>query len=105
VQEGGRDVAVGGIDAGDLPAEASHRFAQQSAAAADIEHRQAVQRAARQGVALPVGRDTVADKAEANRVELMQRREIAAGIPPFVGDARKARHLGRIDRRGVRIMR
>ena len=99
MQAGGRDVALGGIDAGDLRAEPRHRLAEQPAAAADIEHRQALQRAARQGVALPVGGGAVADEAEANRVKPMQRRELAARIPPFVRDARKALDLGRIDRR------
>jgi hypothetical protein len=97
--EGGRgDVAGGGVDAGDPGAEPGHRLAQQPAAAADVEQVESAERRAREGVALPVGGGAVAQVADADRVQLVQRSELAPGIPPFLGDAREARDLGRIDR-------
>ena len=59
--------------------------------------RQALQRRARQRIALPVGRGAVADEAEPHRVQPVQRRELAARVPPLLGDAREALDLGRID--------
>ena len=50
-------------------------------------------------------RRTVANEGQAGRVEPVQRRELAGGVPPLVGDARKALDLGWIDRGTVRVVR
>ena len=97
VQAGRRDVAFAGVDAGDRGAQPRHRLAQQAAAAADIEHRQTLQRRARQRVALPMDGGAVADITQPQRVQAVQGRELAVGVPPLLGDAREALDLGRID--------
>ena len=97
VQAGGGDVALGGVDAGDGGAKPGHRLAQKAAAAADIEQRQALQRCSRQRVALPVAGGAVADITQPRRVQVVQRRELAVGVPPLVGDAREALDLALID--------
>ena len=62
----------GEVDAGYPRAALRHAFGEYAAAAADVEHRFAAQ-----------ARDTV-DVVEPQRVDLVQRLEFAAGIPPAV---------------------
>ena len=102
MQGGDGDVAGAGVDAGNGGAEPGHGFAEQAAAAADVEDGKALQRTARQRLAAPMDGRAVADIADTNRAQAMQRRELAGGVPPLVGDARKALDLGRIDGRGGR---
>ena len=92
------DVALGGVDAGHRGAEPRHRLAEQAAAAADIEHRQALEGTGK-SIAPPMLGGTIADVGEPHRVQPMQRRELAGRIPPLLRDARKALDLRRIDRR------
>ena len=101
----GRDVTGRGVHAGDRRAEPGHRLADQTAATADVEQRQSRQRFAVQGVALPVRSHPVADVGDPHRVQPVQRRELAGGIPPFVRDAGEAFDFGRIDRSGSGDMR
>ncbi len=57
-----------------------------------------IQRLAIQGVPLPVGGDPVTDIADPHRVQPVQGRELAGGIPPLVSDAGEAFDLDGIDR-------
>src|SRR5678815_4697217 len=72
------------VDAGDLRAAPGHGFAQQPAAAADIEYALAGQ--ARAAV----------DVVEPHRVQGMQRPEFAVRVPPALRDCIEARDLLRI---------
>ncbi len=94
---GRADVALGGVDAGDLEAQPRHGFAQQPAAAADVEQAQAFERPARARVAAEADQRLVADEGEPHRIEPVQRRELAVRRPPLVGQAREALDLRDID--------
>src|SRR5262249_45556488 len=55
------------------------------------------------GIAAETPTGGVADPAEADRIELVQRRHLAARVPPLIGQCRKAGELGLVDgRRGGR---
>src|SRR6185436_1062749 len=72
------------VDAGHIGAEARHRLAQDSAAAADVEH--ALAGEMRQAV----------DPAQAQWIELVQRPEFALRVPPAVRELAEFRELGRV---------
>ena len=92
------DVALGGVDADDFGAEPRQRFGQQAAAAADIDDAEALQGQHARRVAAEAGADRVADIADANRVVLVQRLELAARVPPFRRDGAEAGDLPGIHR-------
>ena len=98
MQAGYLDVALGGVDADDFGPEPSQRFGQQAAAAADIDDAEALQGQHARRVAAEAGTDRVADIADANRVVLVQRLELAARVPPFRRDGAEAGDLPGIHR-------
>src|SRR3712207_828723 len=73
------------VDAGHLRACRGHGFAQDAAAAADIEHVLAAQ--AREAI----------DIAEPQRVDFVERLEFALRVPPRVGELAEFLELKRID--------
>src|SRR5262249_45747579 len=83
----------------DLAAQARQRFAQNAAAAADVEHAQAAQGVELLVVAAEVPARSLLDEAEPHRVEPVQHGHLAARIPPFGSERRKTRDLGRVDGR------
>ena len=87
VVAGDIDIFLAGVDAGHGGPQPVHRFRQQAAATSDIDDVEAVQRGGVQGVAAEMAGDMIADKFQAYRVELVQRREVAFGIPPSLGDS------------------
>ena len=97
VGAGDLDIALRGIDAGNRETQPPHRFAEQAAAAADVEQVQPLEGAARLGVAPEPGQGLFANEFQPHRIEPMQRRELAVRIPPFLGDGRKPRNVGGID--------
>ena len=91
-------LASAGIGADHRGAEPGQRLGQDAAAAADVEDAQARQAAEPLGVAVEMrGRRLVADIAEPHRIELVQRRHLAARVPPFGGQRRKPLDLGLVD--------
>ena len=94
------DIGLRRIDSDHLRAQPRQRFAQQSGAAADIQHAQAREAAETLGVAAERLARRVADIAQPQRIDPVQRRHLALGIPPFLGQFRKPRDLGGIDGRG-----
>jgi len=81
------------IDARDLRAASGHRFAEQPAAAAHVEH------------ALAGEPGTIVDVVESHGIQRVQRPELAVRVPPALRDGVEARDLLRIvirrGRRGV----
>src|SRR6202012_5485089 len=80
-----RDIAWGGIDAGDIRAHPRQRFAQQPRPAADIENgepgeRPRTRRRAPQG---EMRDHQIAKPAKAKRVDLVKRPHRACGVPPI----------------------
>jgi hypothetical protein len=65
---GGADVALRGVDGGDLETQPGHRLGEQAAAAADVEQAQALERRAQRRRAEARER-LVADEGQADRVE------------------------------------
>jgi len=92
-----RDIGGGRIDADHLGAEPGERLAQQAGAAADIEDAQAGQAIQAFDVALELAAGGIADIGQPQRIDLVQRRHLAVGIPPFVRQFREFRDLGGID--------
>ena len=88
-----------GIDPGDRRAQPGHRLADQAAAASEVDNAQAVERPAARRVQAEVSADRVANQAEPRRVQPVQRRKLAARIPPFPGHGGEAGNLGLVDRR------
>ena len=72
------------VDAEHLGSAARHRVGEDAAAAADVENTLALER-----------REAV-DPVEAQRVDLVQRPEIALGVPPAVGQLAELRELARV---------
>ena len=72
------------IDSRHRCAQPRHRFGEDAAAAADVEHFPACER--RQAV----------DPAQAQRVEVVQRPELALRVPPAVREFAEFRELGRV---------
>src|SRR5262245_49568596 len=73
---------VGEVDARDPRARARHRLGEDAAAAADVEH------------VLPFERRVLLDPAQAQRVDLVQRPELALRVPPAVGQVTEFAQLG-----------
>ena len=90
-------VADGSI-ADHLRAQPRERLAQQAGAAADIEDAQTRQAVQAFGVALELAAGGVADIAEPQRIDLVQRGHLAPGVPPLVRQLREFCDFGRIDR-------
>src|SRR5262249_402592 len=89
----------GGIGAHDLGPQARQRFAQNAAAAADVEQAQARQRVELLVVAAEMPARGLLDEAQPHRVEPVQHGHLAARIPPLGGERRKARDLRLVDGR------
>ncbi len=69
MRRGDADVLFGGVGADDRGAHARHRLRQQSAAAADIEHAQALQRPCALRISPEILAGVVADVGQAHRIE------------------------------------
>ncbi len=100
---GRADVALGGVDASDLEAQPRHGLAQQAPAAADIQQPQTLERSAGASVAAEAGQGLVTDEAQPDRVEAVQRRELALRIPPVGGEAGESLDFGDIDARALGV--
>ncbi len=87
-----------GIHAGNFRAQPRQRFAQQPGAATDIERAYARQRLAVADIAAPVPIDPVADEAQPHRVEPVEHRRTALGVPPVGGQPAEMRRLFGADR-------
>ena len=95
---GNADIALGSIRSQHAGAHPRHRFRQKAAAAADVEQAQAFERPVRLRIAAELLADLVADIGNADRIELVQRLELAGRIPPFRSHGGKAVHFRLIDR-------
>ena len=73
------------VDASDMRRTARHRLGEDAAAAAHVQHLPAVQRRQR------------FDPLEPQRVDCVQRPELAARIPPSVGHFTEFRQFARVD--------
>lgn len=80
------DQLGGRIDADDPRPEKSRRLAEEPAAAADIENAEPGKREVGGRVSPSKARNPVANEGQTDRVELMQRREPAVGVPPLFGN-------------------
>ena len=85
------------IDAGHRRAEPGERFAQQPCAATDIERAFAGERFRAGHIAAPVAVDSLADKAESHRVQLVQHGRGALRIPPVARQGGEVRGFMRPD--------
>src|SRR5258708_1261812 len=90
-------MGFGCVDAGHGETQPRHRLGDQTAAAADIDQAQAAERVGLRAVAAEPLRHAIADVTEANRIEPMERFELAVRIPPGFRDACEAFDLGRVD--------
>ena len=81
------------IDADDLCAVLRERFAKQSGTAAHIEDFQSGEAGLVSAVATEMADDPVDDVVTADRVEPVDRPEFSIGVPPFLGERRKASDL------------
>jgi hypothetical protein len=95
---GGGDRRRAGIDAGHSETEARHRLCYESAATADIDQIEALERTQGSGIAAEMPAQLGTDEGEADGIEAVQRAETARGIPPVFGCAGKATDLFGIDR-------
>src|SRR5438105_6312360 len=84
VQLGDPQRFLGEIDAGDAGAAPSHRLGEDAAAAADIEH------------AFAGERDALVDPVEPQRIDFVQRTELALRIPPSRSELAELLELCRI---------
>ncbi len=80
------DILWRGIDAGDAAAQPRQRLGEQSRAAADIDHRPTVERAAFGIVDPPMMVDRLADITQPYGVEPVEHRRRSPGIPPVGGE-------------------
>ena len=92
------DVGLRRIGADHGRAEPRQRLGQNPAAAADIEKAQTLEAAELLGIAAEPRRRLVPDVTEPHRIELVQRRHLAARIPPLAGQRGKAFDLGLVHR-------
>ncbi|MGY4366349.1 hypothetical protein ACVW1A_002414 [Bradyrhizobium sp. LB1.3] len=83
VQLRGGDVADRRIDADDLRTQARQRLAQQAGAAADVEHAQTAEAVQAAQVAFELAAGRIADVAEPQRVDPVQRGHLAVWVPPL----------------------
>ena len=86
VQHRDLDGLLGQVDAGDLCAPVRHGLGEDSAAAAHVEHALAGEPA-----------DQPLDVPEAQRIDLVQRAELARRVPPAVGQGAELGELRGID--------
>jgi hypothetical protein len=84
VQSRHREQVAGHVEAHDARALACHRFGEQSAAAADVEHIE------------PCKSGGTLDVVEPDRVQVVQRAHLALRVPPAAGGRLEARDLGRV---------
>jgi len=90
-------ICLRGIGAQDASPQTRQRFAQNAAAAADVEHAQAGERIEPPFVAAEMPTRGLFDEGESHRVELVQHRHPAAWIPPLGGVRGKMRDLRLVD--------
>ena len=90
MQLGDLDVGLRRVGADNRRAKPGQRLAKQAAAAADVEDAQALERPCGMRIAAEALRHLVADIGQPDRVELVQRAELAVRIPPFGGQRGKA---------------
>jgi hypothetical protein len=83
-------------------AEPCERLRQNAAAAADIENAQILQAIEALGVAAKARAGLIADIGEADRIELVQDRHLAARVPPLRCQLGETRDLGGVDCRVLR---
>ncbi len=103
VQARNRHIPFRRIDADDMRPQSSQRLGQQATAAADIEDAQTIQRADIAAIEPELPDSVVADIGKPNRVDAVQRLELARRVPPgfrhrgelgdFVGVDRRGRHV------------
>ncbi len=93
------DVLLDDVDAGHVRAELRHRLRENAAAAADVEHGQALEWARAGGVAFEMPAEVVADIGKAQRVQLVQGPERALAVPPGFRELRVELDLARVDGR------
>src|SRR5579872_3728149 len=91
------DVGLRGVDAGHGRTEAPQWLGDQAAAAADVEDAQAVERSEGPRIAAEMRHESLADEAEARRIEPMQRRHRASGIPPSLRERGEPLDFRRVD--------
>ena len=77
------------------------RLGQDTTAATDIEDAQVVEAIETLGITAEARAGMVADIGEADRIELVQDRHLAARVPPLGGQFCEAIDLGGVDRRVV----
>ena len=97
------DVRGRSVGTDDLGAEPRHRFAQQPAAAADVEDAQAFERPRRARVAAEARGDLVAYPGKPDGIEFVQRAEFPVRVPPFGGERGKALDFVGVDGRSSRF--
>ena len=88
--------AVGSMPVTRRP-EPGERLGDEAAAAADVEHRKALERLQLLRRALEVAHKRIADEAQPRRPLLMQRAELAVGVPPLAGKPLEALDLARVE--------
>src|SRR5690606_3658772 len=97
VAAGDGDVALAGVDAGDAGAEAGERLRHETAAAADVEHREVLQGTQAARGAAEMALKLVAGEGETHGANLVRRAELARRVPPGLGEALEALDLGRVE--------
>ena len=95
------DIGLGGVRRRDIEAEPAHRFRDQATAAADVEKGQAGKGFRLVELPVEIHRHLLADRVEANRIELVQRLELALRVPPFGGEPREPLDFVPVDRAGA----
>ena len=96
-----RDIFRRRIDAGDGRAQSRERFGEQPGAAADVERRLAGERREAGVVAVPMQVDRGPDVAQPHRVELVEHRRRAFGVPPVLRHASEMLGLAGVDGGGA----
>ncbi len=94
------DVLLGRVDPHHIGTQPRHRFAEQSAAAADIEESQTGKRPPVERVARQPATNLLLDIGQPHRIEDMQNPEFSLRIPPFGGHFREFLDFRRVERRG-----
>ena len=97
VNRGSLDVLLRRICPQNRRAKPGHGLRQQAAAAADVEEAQTRKGQALKRIARIAGGDLFAYVFDPQRVEPVQKRETAGGVPPFGGKGRELLHFGRLD--------
>ena len=94
-----RDIGLRRVRADDGGAEPCQRLAQNTAAAADIEHAQTRQRIEPFRISLELPASGLLDETEPHRIELVQHGHLAARIPPLAGQSGETRDFRLVDAR------